>query len=36
VKQGATRGVVRCCGMNGAFYRFGETVEGRGGGRLVT
>jgi hypothetical protein len=39
VKQGAARGVVRCCGTKGAFYRLGEAVEGReaagGGGFLI-
>jgi hypothetical protein len=25
--------VVRCYGAKGAFYRLGEAVEGRGGGR---
>jgi hypothetical protein len=29
VKQGAARGVVRCCGTKGAFYKLGEVVEGR-------
>jgi hypothetical protein len=33
VKQGATRGVVRCRSTKGAFYRLGEAVEGKGGGR---
>jgi hypothetical protein len=33
VKHGVARGVVRCCGMKGAFYWLGEAVEGRGGGR---
>jgi hypothetical protein len=32
VKQGATRGVVRCCGTKGAFYRLEEAMEGRGDG----
>jgi hypothetical protein len=35
VKKGVAQGVVRCCSMKGAFYRLGEAVEGRGGGRPV-
>jgi hypothetical protein len=30
VKQGAARGVVRCCGTKGTFYRLEEAMEGRG------
>jgi hypothetical protein len=36
VKQGATRGVVRCCCTKGAFYRLGEPMEGRGDGARCT